>query len=53
VIVRLRYCDATRTYMERRRSEGLSKLDTIRCLKRYLAREVYTAIRHDFEHLKP
>ena len=27
--------------MERRTNQGLSKLDIMRCLKRYIAREVY------------
>jgi hypothetical protein len=32
---------ATRTYVQRRTEEGLSKKEIIRCLKRYLARETY------------
>ncbi len=32
-------------YIERRAGEGLSKRDSIRCLKRYVAREVYQALR--------
>ena len=51
VIVRLRYCPRTQDYMRRRRADGLSKLDAIRCLKRFLAREVFTAISADFEAL--
>lgn len=51
VIVRLRYCQRTQHYMRRRRSDGLSKLETIRCLKRFLAREVFHAIRADYEAL--
>lgn len=31
----------TRNYVERRTKEGLSKKEIIRCLKRYVAREVY------------
>ena len=31
----------TRAYVQRRTNQGLSKLDILRCLKRYLAREVY------------
>ncbi len=31
----------TQAYVTRRRTEGLSNLETIRCLKRYVAREVY------------
>ena len=32
---------AHRAYVERRTKQGLSKLDIMRCLKRYIAREVY------------
>ncbi len=32
---------ATRAYVERRTKEGKSKAEIIRCLKRYVAREVY------------
>lgn len=31
----------TRAYVERRTNEGLSKREIIRCLKRYIAREIY------------
>jgi transposase len=41
---RLRWHPATQAYAQRRKTEGLSKPETIRCLKRYLAREIYTAI---------
>ena len=35
-------CDTrTRDYIERRMKEGLSKKEAFRCLKRYIAREVY------------
>ena len=33
------------SYVERRTSEGLSKCETIRCLKRYVARDIYNDIR--------
>ena len=36
---------ATRAYAERRAKEGLSKKEIIRCLKRYVAREVYHQLR--------
>ena len=36
---------ATRAYVERRTSEGKSKAEIIRCLKRYVAREVYPHLR--------
>ena len=41
VISRLRIDPATRAYAARKTAEGHSKLEIIRCLKRYLAREVY------------
>lgn len=43
-IVRMRHHEPTRTYVERRTAEGLSKREIIRCLKRYIAREVFTAL---------
>ena len=36
---------ATRAYVTRRTKEGLSKKEIIRCLKRYVAREVYHRLR--------
>ena len=48
VIVRLRYCPRTRAYVERRTAEGKTMPEIIRCLKRYLAREVFNAIRADY-----
>lgn len=41
VIVRLRYHQPTRDYLARRISEGRTKPEAIRCLKRYLARRVW------------
>ena len=43
-IVRLRHHQPTRDYVERRTAEGLSKREIIRCLKRYIAREVFAAL---------
>ena len=40
-IVRMRRHQPTRDYVERRTAEGLTKREIIRCLKRYIAREVY------------
>jgi transposase len=48
VICRLRWDPATRAYVERRTKEGRTKAEIIRCLKRYVAREVFTAIQADF-----
>ena len=36
----------TRAYVERRTTEGLSKREIIRCLKRYVAREVFPLVRN-------
>ncbi|HEY8703423.1 MAG TPA: transposase [Gaiellaceae bacterium] len=44
VLVRMRYHQPTRAYVDRRTSEGKSKREIMRCLKRYVAREVYTAL---------
>jgi hypothetical protein len=41
VMTRLAGDPRTRAYMERRTKEGMSKLEVIRVLKRYVAREVY------------
>ncbi len=41
VIVRMRWHQPTIDYVSRRTAEGLSKREIIRCLKRYLARQVY------------
>lgn len=44
VLCRLRWDPRTRAYTERRTTEGLSKKEIIRCLKRYVARELYQII---------
>ncbi len=44
-IGRLRTEERTKIYVERRVADGQSKMEAIRCLKRYLAREVYHIIR--------
>jgi transposase len=44
VVVRLRWHQPTRAYLVRRTREGLSKREIIRCLKRYVAREVFAAL---------
>ena len=41
---RLRWHEPTRKYMARRTTQGLSKKEIIRCLKRYVAREVFAAL---------
>ena len=46
VLVRLSHGLRTKEYMGRRTREGMSKTEVIRCLKRYVAREVFSALRH-------
>ena len=50
-MVRMSNDPATRAYVQRRLSEGHTKRETIRCLKRYIARQAHHAIRHDFTQL--
>jgi transposase len=45
VITRMSSHPPTRAYVTRRSNEGLSKKEIIRCLKRYVAREVYPHLR--------
>ncbi|MCB0916810.1 MAG: IS110 family transposase, partial [Actinobacteria bacterium] len=40
-LVRMAHDPATRAYVERRTKEGKSKRQIIRCLKRYIARELH------------
>jgi transposase len=51
VIVRMRHHQPTRDYVHRRTEEGLKTKDIIRCLKRYLVREIYTALIADYTAL--
>ena len=46
-VCRLRYCERTRAYTARRTAQGRSKREIVRCLKRYIAREVYHTLRAD------
>ena len=46
VITRMVYDPRTRDYIQRRMKEGLTKQEAIRCLKRYIAREVYNHLPH-------
>lgn len=43
-IVRLATCPDTRAHNARRQAEGKTKSEAIRCLKRYIAREVFNAL---------
>ena len=44
VLARLRLDGRTRAYAARRTAEGLSRREIIRCLQRYVARELYHAL---------
>ena len=51
MLARLRYHQPTKDYLTRRLAEGKPKNEIIRCLKRYIAREVFAALqplRHEF-----
>ena len=48
VVVRMRYHQPTIDYVIRRRADGRTKRDIIRCLKRFLAREIYQRVMRDF-----
>ena len=47
VIVLMRHCARTRAHVTRRTAEAKTKKEIIRCLKRYVAREVYATILAD------
>ena len=49
VIVRMRWHQPTIDCVTRRSTEGLSKKDIIRCLRRFVAREVYSALTTDHQ----
>jgi hypothetical protein len=51
-IIRLRYCQRSRHYATRRTTEGKSKKEIIRCLKRYIAREIYHTLLADLQRLQ-
>ncbi|MDQ3383098.1 MAG: transposase, partial [Actinomycetota bacterium] len=44
VLSRLAHEPRTQQYMRRRTAQGLGKKEVIRCLKRYVAREIYRAL---------
>jgi transposase len=44
VIVRLRWHQPTRDYVARRTAQGKTKKEILRCLKRYIAREVFAVL---------
>ncbi|MFE2696373.1 IS110 family RNA-guided transposase [Streptomyces mirabilis] len=46
VLVRMNYDQRTREYVARRTAEGMAKKDIVRCLKRFVAREIYKHLPH-------
>jgi len=50
-MVRLRSDPTTRAYSQRRKEEGLSHREIVRCIKRYLARRLYPIILKDLAAL--
>jgi transposase len=46
-VCRLRYCQRTRAYVQRRTAEGKTQREIMRCLKRYIAREVFNFLQAD------
>jgi transposase len=50
-LCRMRHDPRTRAYVHRRTQQGLSKKEIIRCLKRYIVREIHTALLADFTTL--
>lgn len=50
VIVRMRFHEPTIAYVERRMAEGRTKAEIIRCLKRFVAREIWALMRPLREH---
>ncbi|AAT88380.1 transposase [Leifsonia xyli subsp. xyli] len=53
VISRLRIDPRTKAYAAKKTAEGHSKMEIIRCLKRYLAREVYFLLNPGIKHIAP
>jgi transposase len=49
-VTRLRDDQRTRAYAERRTKQGKSPKDIMRCLKRYLARELFPLLKADLAH---
>jgi transposase len=52
-IVRLQYHPPTQAYASRRTAEGKTKAEIIRCLKRFLAREIWALLKPLRTDLKP
>jgi transposase len=50
-VTRIRSCARTRAYVARRTAEGKTPREIRRCLKRYIARELYRQLNHSMEPL--
>ncbi|MEV4643235.1 IS110 family transposase [Actinoplanes sp. NPDC049548] len=50
VISRLRWDQTTRDYLERRLAQGKTRREAIRCLKRYVARELYPLLHQPLDN---
>ena len=46
VLSRIRYDEPTRNYVARRTAEGKTSREIKRCLKRYVARDLYRLLEH-------
>ena len=46
VLSRIRYDQATQTYVARRTTEGKTTREIKRCLKRYIARDLFRLLEH-------
>ncbi|MEV0734350.1 IS110 family transposase [Polymorphospora sp. NPDC050346] len=52
-LTRSRADQRTRDYLDRRSSQGLTRREATRCLKRYIAREVYHLLRQPTQRIRP
>jgi len=52
-VCRLRYCPRTRAYAQRRLTEGKTKPEILRCLKRFIARELFHTLSADLAPQRP
>ncbi|MDH6243727.1 IS110 family transposase [Mycobacterium sp. OTB74] len=50
IVVRMKYHAPTRAYVARRTAEGKTKPEILRCLKRYLIREIWSRTTHLHHH---
>jgi len=52
-ICRLRYDPRSQAYRDRKRAQGHSSTEAIRCLKRFIAREIYYSLKRDLSANRP